>query len=284
LGGPGINIPVVGLSFGLGETLVQLSESDEVIMHVQTQIISETRQTVNIIAETPGGRDDFVVVVGAHLDSVPTGPGIQDNGSGSATILEIARQMAELEIEPTNKVRFAFWGAEEFGLIGSRYYVDQLSRQELDQIALNLNFDMIASPNYSRFVYDGDSSRFRSGGGSPPPPRDSAAIEVIFQDYIADHDQALAETAFDGRSDYGPFIREGIPAGGLFTGAEAEKPASEAAVYGGEAGGAYDACYHLPCDTIDNINWQALDEMSDAAAHAIMIFALTDKPVGETTN
>jgi Zn-dependent M28 family amino/carboxypeptidase len=253
-----------------------------VILHVQTDIISETRQTTNVIADTSGGRDDFVVVVGAHLDSVPTGPGIQDNGSGSATILEIALQLVELGIEPTNKIRFAFWGAEEFGLIGSRYYLDQLSRSELDQIALNLNFDMIASPNYSRFIYDGDSSRFRAGSSGPPPPPGSGAIEAIFQDYFADHDLAAAETAFDGRSDYGPFIRRGIPAGGLFSGAEEDKSAAEVTTYGGTAGEAYDNCYHLPCDTIDNINWQAIEEMSDAAAHAVMIFGMTNKPVAET--
>jgi Zn-dependent M28 family amino/carboxypeptidase len=240
LGSPGINIPVVGVSSDLGETLVELSQNEEVILRVQTEIISETRQTLNVIADTPGGRDDFVVLVGAHLDSVPTGPGIQDNASGSATILEIARQLTELEIEPTNKVRFAFWGAEEFGLIGSRYYVDQLSSQELDQIALNLNFDMIASPNYSRFVYDGDRSQFRGGRGDPPPPG-SGAIEAVFQDYFADQNLPLAETAFDGRSDYGPFIREGIPAGGLFTGAEEAKPPAEVDNSGGEGGVKYDA-------------------------------------------
>lgn len=279
LGEPGINIPVVGLSFAAGEALYQLSLTDEVMIHVDAQVISETRQTQNIIADTPGGRDDAVVVVGGHLDSVPTGPGIQDNGSGSAAILEIALQMAALGIEPVNKVRFAFWGAEEFGLIGSRHYVEQLSLQERRQIALNLNFDMIASPNYTRFVYDGDHSTFSARATEVSAPPGSGTIEQVLQDYFAEQNLAVAETPFDGRSDYGPFIQMDIPAGGLFTGAEESKPADEVATYGGTADEAYDACYHLACDTIDNINWQALDEMSDAAAHAVLVFAMSEQSV-----
>jgi len=277
-----VGIPVVGLSFALGETLYRLSLTETVTVHVKADVISDTRQTVNIIADTPGGRDDFVVVVGAHLDSVPTGPGIQDNGSGSATILEIALQMAKLEIEPHNKVRFAFWGAEEFGLLGSRHYMEQLSRTERDQIALNLNFDMVASPNFGRFVYDGDHSAFSSADLDVSAPSGSGAIEQIFHNYFNDQDLELEETPFDGRSDYGPFIRNGIPAGGLFTGAEGIKSPGDANIYGGMAGEPYDACYHLPCDTIDNINWQVLDEMADAAAHAVLIFAMTDRTVEET--
>ena len=283
-----VSIPVVGLSFAAGESLYELTQIEPVHFMVKTALISETRQTANIIAETPGGRDDFVVVVGGHLDSVPRGPGIQDNGSGSAVILEIARQLAALEIEPRNKVRFAFWGAEEFGLLGSQHYVDQLRPAEQDQIALNLNFDMIASPNFGRFVYDGDRSRFSGGRGSPPVPRGSGTIEAIFQAYFADQGLTLNEVPFDGRSDYGPFIAQGIPAGGLFTGAEGLRPAGQAPAAGSPSAGdspgrAYDPCYHQPCDTLENINWQALDEMSDAAAHAVLIFAMTDQSVAETT-
>ena len=282
LGEPGIAIPVIGLSFAAGEALYRLSLSDEVMIHVNAHVISETRQTQNVIADTPGGNEDFVVVIGAHLDSVPAGPGIQDNGSGSATNLEIALQLAALGIEPLNKVRFAFWGAEEFGLLGSQHYVEQLSLQERRQIALNLNFDMIASPNYARFVHDGDHSTFSASDSGVTAPAGSGAIEQIFQDYFAQQNLTVTEIPFDGRSDYGSFIQVGIPAGGLFTGAEEGKSLEQVAIYGGKADEAYDACYHLSCDTIENINWQALDEMSDAAAHAALIFAMTDKPVEET--
>ncbi len=212
-------------------------------------------------------------MVGAHLDSVPRGPGINDNGSGSAGVLEIAEAIADRELEPRNKIRFAFWGAEEFGLLGSRHYVGKLSKAEKDAIALNLNFDMIGSPNYVRFVYDGDNSKYPVGPGSADGPQGSGEIERVFHDYFGGVGLASSETPFSGRSDYGPFIEAGIPAGGLFTGAEGVKTADEAAIYGGTAGEQYDHCYHLACDTIDNVNRQGIGEMADAAAHAAWLLA-----------
>ncbi|MDH3318046.1 MAG: M20/M25/M40 family metallo-hydrolase, partial [Gammaproteobacteria bacterium] len=243
LGGPGSNIPVVGSAFDVGVELA----AGGVTVRMFVDATSELRTSANVIADMPGGRDDRVVVVGAHLDSVPAGPGIQDNGSGSAAILEIALQMAALGIEPRNKVRFAWWGAEESGLHGSQHYVDNLSKREIKDIALNLNFDMIGSPNFVRFVYDGDGSATPLAG-----PNGSKNIESVFLNYFAEQALPTEPTAFDGRSDYGPFIAVGIPAGGLFTGAEGIKTEEEAAIYGGIAGEQYDPCYHLACDTFDN--------------------------------
>jgi len=273
LGGPGATVPVVGAAFAVGEELA----AGGVEVHMFVNATSETRISANVIADTPGGRDDRVVVVGAHLDSVPEGPGVQDNGSGSAAILEIALQMAELGIEPTNKVRFAWWGAEESGLLGSEYYVANLSKRDIKNIALNLNFDMIGSPNFVRFVYDGDGSATGIAG-----PNGSGNIERVFTDYFESQGLDNEPTEFSGRSDYGPFIAVGIPAGGLFTGAEGVKTEEQAAIYGGTAGVAYDPCYHLACDTFDNISLEALDQMSDAAAHAVMTFAMTTSAVNGT--
>ena len=228
-----------------------------------------TYTTSNVIAETRHGDPDSVIVVGAHLDSVGVGPGINDNGSGSATILEIAEQMRK--VKPRHKIRFIWFGAEEHGLLGSEAYVDSLPQEERDKIAAMLNFDMVGSPNFVRFVYDGDLS------DSEPPeggaPAGSAEIEELFLDYFADQGLATAPTAFDGRSDYGPFIFNGIPAGGLFTGAEGIKTEEEAAIFGGEAGEPYDPCYHLGCDDLGNLSRVALDQMSDAAAHATITLA-----------
>ena len=217
------------------------------------------------------------MLVGAHLDSVADGPGINDNGSGSAAILETALQMAELGIEPTNRVRFAFWGGEEDGLVGSDYYVAQLTARQLKEHAVNLNFDMVGSPNFVRFVYDGDGSAFGVTG-----PNGSARVEQVFLDYFSSQGLATAPTEFDGRSDYFAFINNGIPAGGLFTGAEGIKTAAQAAIYGGTAGAAYDSCYHQACDTIDNLSNVALDQMSDAIAHATLTFASTTSAVNGT--
>ena len=172
-------------------------------------------------------------------------------------------------------MRFAWWGAEEFGLLGSKAYVADLSQAERDRIALNLNFDMIGSPNFVRFVYDGDNSAFPVGPGAADGPPGSGEIERVFHDYFAGVGLASAETPFSGRSDYGPFIAAGvdIPAGGLFTGAEGVKTAEEAAIFGGTAGAQYDPCYHLACDTFANNSNAGLDEMADAAAHAMLHFA-----------
>ena len=179
------------------------------------------RTTRNVIAETLDGDPNRVVVVGAHLDSVTRGPGINDNGSGSATILEIAEVFAEQGRVPRNKLRFMWYGAEELtpGLIGSTFYVNSLSQAERDQIEMMLNFDMVGSPNFVRFVYDGNNS----AGGGAVGPAGSGAIEQVFLEYFTSQGLASAPTPFNGRSDYGPFIAAGIPAGGLFTGAEGIK-------------------------------------------------------------
>jgi Zn-dependent M28 family amino/carboxypeptidase len=204
---------------------------------------------------------------------VPEGPGINDNGSGTATVLELAIQMSRLGIAPANRLRFAFWGAEEWGLLGSMHYVDQLPEAERKKILLNLNFDMLGSPNPVRFVYDGDGS-----DGGPTGPAGSAEIEDVFLDYFRGQTLPTLPTAFDGRSDYGPFIAQGIAAGGLFSGAEGLKTPEQAQVFGGTAGEAYDRCYHQACDDLANNDDRALDELSDAAAHATLHFATIPPP------
>jgi Zn-dependent M28 family amino/carboxypeptidase len=266
--------PVFEATFDRG---VEWASTPGLELHMIADVEREPVETSNVIAETMTGRDDRVVVAGAHLDSVPQGPGIQDNGSGSAAILEIAVQMAELEIEPRNQVRFAWWGAEESGLVGSQFYVDNLSKREIKNIALNLNFDMIGSPNFVRFVYDGNGS-----DTGVPGPNGSGNIEQVFLDYFADQGLANEPTVMGSRSDHAAFVAAGIPAGGLFTGAEGIKTEAQAEVYGGTAGDQYDPCYHLACDTFANISLTALDQNSDAAAHAVLTFAETTSAVNGT--
>jgi Zn-dependent M28 family amino/carboxypeptidase len=276
LGGVDVTIPVIGTTFAIGEELYNQDRAGDAVVRVAVFATSETRHTANLLADTKTGRSDRVAVVGAHLDSVPEGPGINDNGSGVSSDLEVALQMAKLGIQPANKVRFAFWGAEESGLIGSQLYVDSLSARELKNIAVNLNFDMVGSPNFVRFVYDGDGSTFGVGDSG------SAVVEDVFNDYFASQGLATEPTEFDGRSDYEAFQLAGIPAGGLFTGAEGVKTAQQAAIYGGTAGIAYDPCYHQACDDISNLSKTALDQMSDATAHATLAFAQTSSAVQGT--
>lgn len=264
-----IGIPMVGASFAAGIALSQDGSQARVNVDPPQDVVQ-----YNVLAELPGKDDGNVVMAGAHLDSVQVGPGVQDNGSGSAAILETAVQMSK--VKPFNTVRFAWWGAEESGLIGSTAYVNGLSQAEQDDIALYLNFDMIGSPNHVFFIYDGDDS---DGVGAGPGPEGSAQIEALFESFYEEQGLPFKGTDFTGRSDYGPFIAVGIPAGGLFTGAEGVKSDEEAAIWGGTAGDQYDPCYHLACDTFANINLEAFDVNSDAVAFSVLQYAMNTEDV-----
>ncbi|MER7047815.1 M28 family metallopeptidase [Streptomyces jumonjinensis] len=207
----------------------------------------------NLTADWPGGDPNQVLMAGAHLDSVTTGAGINDNGSGSAGVLETALAVSRAQLQTTKHLRFAWWGAEELGLIGSRYYVNNLPAAERAKISGYLNFDMIGSPNPGYFVYD-----------------DNAALEAVFKSYFSGLGVPTEiETEGDGRSDHASFKNVGIAVGGLFTGAGRTKTAAQAQKWGGTSGQAFDRCYHSSCDTTANINDTALDRNSDAIAHAI---------------
>jgi aminopeptidase S len=227
-------------------------------------------RTYNLLAETPGGDANSVVMIGAHLDSVSEGAGINDNGTGSAAILQAALDYAGSGATPKNKLRFAFWGAEEEGLVGSTHYVQTLPEAERGKIVAYLNFDMVGSPNAGYFTYDGDDS---DGEGAGPGPEGSAQIEKLLNDALGAAGVATEGTDFDGRSDYGPFIEVGIPAGGTFTGAEGTKTPEQAQKWGGQAGVAYDSCYHQSCDTVDNVDQTALDRNLQAIAKAVQTYA-----------
>jgi Zn-dependent M28 family amino/carboxypeptidase len=263
------SIPVVGASFADGAALAQPGSTAQA-QTFAPQLVTQR----NVIAESRTGDPNNVVMLGAHLDSVQRGPGINDNGSGSAAVLETARQMAL--VQPRNKVRFAFWGAEEAGLLGSNYYVNTLTEEQLGRIALYLNFDMIGSPNHVFFIYDGDDS---DGVGAGPGPAGSAAIETTFANFYTSRGVLYKGTDFSGRSDYGAFIANSIPAGGLFTGAEGIKSAAEAALWGGTAGVSYDPCYHQACDTYANNNNDALDVNADAVAYGALKYAMDTSDV-----
>ncbi|MER5723091.1 Leupeptin-inactivating enzyme 1 [Streptomyces sp. FT05W] len=207
----------------------------------------------NLIADWPGGDPNQVLMAGSHLDSVTSGAGINDNGSGSAAVLETALAVSRAQLAPDKHLRFAWWGAEELGLVGSKYYVNNLATTERSKLAGYLNFDMIGSPNPGYFVYD-----------------DDPVIEQTFKDYYAGLSiPTEIETEGDGRSDHAPFKNVGVPVGGLFSGADYTKTSAQAQKWGGTAGQAFDRCYHASCDTTANINDTALDRNSDAVAHAI---------------
>ncbi|MCM6776605.1 M28 family metallopeptidase [Nocardia sp. CDC159] len=255
----GITIPVVGASFAVGQRLASPGK----VVRLKTNTESAPRTTYNLLAESKQGNANNVVMAGAHLDSVRTGAGINDNGSGVAGLLEVARRMAT--VQPKNKLRFAFWGAEELGLLGSKYYVSNLSKTDHRRIGLYLNFDMIASPNFAYMIRDGSAG-----------PAGSTEIEKNFARYYDVRNLPHISAPLNGRSDYDPFMRAGIPIGGVFTGSDGIKTPEEQRMFGGQAGRAYDYCYHRPCDTTTNINDTALTVNTGAIAHAVQTYASTD--------
>ncbi|MEU9995975.1 M28 family metallopeptidase [Streptomyces sp. NPDC050848] len=229
------------------------------------QFTSSGATGYNLIADWPGGDPNQVLMAGAHLDSVSSGAGINDNGSGSAAVLETALAVSRANLQPTKHLRFGWWGAEELGLVGSKYYVNQLPSTERSKVSGYLNFDMIGSPNPGYFVYDDDPT-----------------IEQTFKSYFAGIGVPTEiETEGDGRSDHASFKNVGIPVGGLFTGASRVKSSAQVQKWGGTAT-AFDRCYHSSCDTTSNINDTALDRNSDAVAHAIWTLSAgtTTPPTG----
>lgn len=262
-----VKIPVVSISKADGARLRQNPAAATIAVNAGVRV----DKTRNVIAQTRTGSPENVVMAGAHLDSVPEGPGVNDNGSGVAAILETAVQLGGSP-QIVNAVRFAFWGAEEEGLIGSTRYVGTLDVEALKNIALYLNFDMLASPNPGYFTYDGDQSTPPSDI-VPRVPEGSAGIERTLAAYLDGVGKQPRDTSFDGRSDYDSFTRAGIPSGGLFSGAEEKKNDDEAKIWGGEAGAPFDPNYHQKTDTFDNLDHAALEIGGKGVAYSIGLYA-----------
>jgi Zn-dependent M28 family amino/carboxypeptidase len=253
-------IPVVGISYEYGHSLDIAARTEGATMRLAVNAVTGKRPTRNVLADMPVSRDGSLIVVGAHLDSVPEGPGINDNGSGAAAVLEAALRLAREPTQARGRVRFAFWGAEEQGLVGSRHHVDTLSEDERRRVALYINLDMVGSPNFMRFVQGSATT-------------DSAAVAVARRELIADfreHNLTVEERT-GGRygSDDISFSKKDIPTVGLYTGASGLKSEAQAGVFGGAAGRPYDPCYHRACDTIDNINREVLEQNTRALLRAL---------------
>ncbi|GAA1482132.1 M28 family metallopeptidase [Gordonia sinesedis] len=228
-------------------------------------------KTWNLIAETYLGLPNSVTMVGAHLDGVPEGPGINDNGSGTAGVLQAAKTMTAFA-PVKNKVRFAFWAAEEQGLVGSTRYVETLPKPERAKIKRYINFDMIGSHNGGYFVYDGDGSSKLEG--AYPGPAGSGEIEQVLTRYLTARGVKPEVSGFDGRSDYDPFASAGIASGGADSGADKVKTPAQAAKWGGQAGLTFDPNYHTDRDTYANVNRTILGNLAPAVAYAAGYFAM----------
>jgi len=264
-----VKIPVISVTKATGERLRAAPGPTTIKLNAGVR----NEKTRNVIAQTKTGSTANVVMIGAHLDSVAEGPGINDNGSGVAAVLETALQLGNSP-QVTNAVRFGFWGAEEHGLLGSRNYVQTLNEDALKDVALYLNFDMLGSPNPGYFTYDGDQSTPPNDkDGAPRVPEGSAGIERTLVAYLKGADKPAEDTSFDGRSDYDAFTLAGVPAGGLFSGAEDKKTAAQAERWGGQADEPFDPNYHKATDTLDHIDRTALEIMGGGVAYAVGLYA-----------
>lgn len=320
-------IPAFGARYDLGKEWYDALESGAITAALSVQTEDEVVVTENLLAETKAGDPDQIVMVGAHLDSVQEGPGIQDNGSGSAAILEYAirlkQKMKRLPVEQKNKVRFAWWAAEEAGLVGSEYYTGEVFGAyyadaqaqimeelgitdpseltdeqyeliearylEINPIKMYLNFDMIASPNYIYGVMDGDLSDTKDSPdnaypGDFEPPEGTGHIEGLFNEFFNDNDETTVPQALSKRSDYSGFADWGIAFGGLFTGAEKTKSAEEVEQFGGEVDVAYDKCYHQACDDVNNVNSVAMEMNSRALAYVATFYAMSEDLYADDKN
>jgi Zn-dependent M28 family amino/carboxypeptidase len=251
---PEYPLPAVLSSFTVGQELYNAYKAGQnPTVNLATNGVEIEKLYPNVVAETERGDPNHIVLIGAHLDSVPAGPGVNDDGSGTAFQLELAEQLARAGTPPRNKIRFLWFGGEEDGLVGSQYYAAHLSEAEVARIDMMLDTDMIASPNFARLVYDGDGSTF---GSQNSGPEGSGTIEQVLTETWAKRGLVSDPIPFDGRSDYVGFINRGIPAGGVFAGAEAPKTAAQVAKYGGFLGEQLDPCYHEDCDTYSTVTGQ----------------------------
>ncbi len=257
----GIDIPVISASKAVDEA-IDGSVSE---LHLKAEVERGSATLRNVIAELGDGPRE--VMLGAHLDSVLDGPGINDNGSGVASLIEIARAVARHGLPAETKLRIAFWGGEEFGDVGSGDYVKGLDEAGRAAIAAYLNLDMVGSPNGINFIY-----------ADPEAPRGSGEITIDFEVYFASRKQPAERENLNGASDHYWFSAVGIPVGGLFSGAREVKTAEQAAAYGGEANAPTDPCYHLACDRVENVDFDRATTLANAAlAETVRLVTAVDR-------
>jgi Zn-dependent M28 family amino/carboxypeptidase len=235
-------VPALSLANNVGETLALQSAAGRVDVRVHTHTEARQVEAANVLADLRGSAAGPPLLLGAHLDSIQAGPGINDNGSGVVTLLELAKQAQRLSYEPRQPIRFAFWAAEEAGLVGSRHYAKSLGADPEMKVAAVVNLDMVGSPNGEAFVYEGDGT-----------------IEDALAENVREQGLDPLPLELEGRSDHAPFADAGIPVGGLYTGADEPGP----------DGKPHDACYHRACDTLGNVDFAMLERMADALALAV---------------
>jgi hypothetical protein len=250
LGAPGLRIPAVVVDAAAGAAL----RAARGTVTVRVDAVSERRAARNVIADLPGSDGARVVMAGAHLDSVPDGPGINDDGSGVATLLALAERLARGP-RPRDGLRLGFWTAEELGLYGSRAYVRALAPAQRRRLRAYVNLDMVGSPNGVLETYG------------------SGEAEAALRRALAARGPTPARSSIGGASDHASFQRAGVPVGGVFTGASERVSAAQARRFGARAGRPADPCYHRACDTLTNVDRREMARVADAVETALRSLA-----------
>jgi Zn-dependent M28 family amino/carboxypeptidase len=269
----GINIPALFTTTPVAEQLLAAMKTAPVEVRLAADTSSHVDQVHNVILDIPGERKDEVLIFGAHLDSVERGPGMNDNASGAAALIAIARQLRGCKLQ--RSVRFAWWGAEEEGLLGSTAYVASLTTAQLEAARGYVNLDMLAAPNFAFMLTDGDGSKTGTAA-----PRTSGELEAFFQRDFAKQEQPLVEVPYAGRSDDKPFYEAGIGVVMLGAGYDGKKSAKQAAAFGGRAGQPFDPCYHKACDDMTNVNIDALETVVRSVARSVQHFGVDGRGLG----
>lgn len=274
--------PAVSVDQATGDSLRDKATAENADVKASLTLETEFTEskTWNILAETKAGDPNNVHMLGAHLDSVPEGPGINDNASGVAGVLTVAKGLANQEREVDNKVRIGIWGAEEVGLVGSTHYVESLSEEELGKITSYLNYDMIGSNNYAVSTLDANGD-YREIPEDVKVPKGSVELEKLYTDYFDSVDQPYIGAEFSGRSDYQAFMDAGIPVGGVNSGADEVKTEEEAKLFGGEVGKQLDTNYHKITDSLENVNTDSVNAIVPSMANATYQLAYTDEHKAE---
>ncbi|KAJ2992693.1 hypothetical protein NUW58_g2085 [Xylaria curta] len=257
------HVPTFGLSGKDAEPVIEKLKAGKVVDSIAfIDSVVNTINTTNIVVQTVEGDPENCVMLGAHSDSVTEGPGINDDGSGTLTLLEVATRLTQFSVK--NCVRFAWWAGEEEGLLGSDYYVATLPEEENKKIRLFMDYDMMGSPNFAYQIYNATNA---------VNPTGSEQLRDLYIDWYKSKGLNYTFIPFDGRSDYDAFIRNGIPGGGIATGAEGIKTKEEELMFGGKAGDWYDPCYHQLCDDVSNVNTTAWLINTQLVAHSVATYA-----------
>jgi putative aminopeptidase FrvX len=257
-------------------------------------ITDPARDDYNVIADSKGGNTNHTVVIDAHLDAI-YGAGMLDNASGSATILDIARMMKN--VNPQNHLRFIWFGGEELGLLGSKYYVDNLSPSDLNHIGYDLDADVTATPNYTVGVLDPAGPDLFTGTSSSTFPNRVYKASTVARDQMISYFGSIGlnhELFSPVGTDAYNFNLAGIPASGVLTGQDCCKSQAEVDLFGGTVGnfegnlGTFDGgCVDNPfrwCDNLSNNDPNVLEFMSRGFANAVVQMAFDNKVMSASNN